>query len=105
MRFLTSAIERAGRDAGPHHIWWWRASVPAIFTCMKAHWYNIERTFGLGEGQSGRASHCNNAIRGRGQLLTNKKYANKIRCYLCIADLLRYCRNAIAQPVAHHLPP
>gem|GEM_PF-1891990 len=22
MRFLTSDIERAGRDAGPHHVWW-----------------------------------------------------------------------------------
>jgi len=22
MRFLTSDIKRAGRDAGPHHVWW-----------------------------------------------------------------------------------
>jgi len=39
MRFLTSDIERAGRDAGPHHVWWRRASAPAIFTCMNAHWH------------------------------------------------------------------
>jgi len=37
MRFLTSDIERAGRDAGPHHVWWRRASVPAIFTRTKSH--------------------------------------------------------------------
>jgi len=40
MRFLTSNIGRAGRDADPHHLLWWRrASVPAIFTYMKADWY------------------------------------------------------------------
>jgi len=40
MRFLTSNMERAGRDAGPHHfLWWRRASVPAIFTCMRIRWY------------------------------------------------------------------
>jgi len=39
MRFLACDIERAGRDAGPYYVWWRRASVPAIFRCMKAHWY------------------------------------------------------------------
>jgi|GEM_PF-766189 len=39
MRLLTCDIERAGRDAGPYYVWWRRASVPAIFRCMKAHWY------------------------------------------------------------------
>jgi len=39
MRFLACDIERAGRDAGPYDVWWRRASVPAIFRCMKAHWY------------------------------------------------------------------
>jgi len=38
MRLLTSDIKRAGRDAGSHHVWWRRASVPAIITCMKARW-------------------------------------------------------------------
>jgi|GEM_PF-1229224 len=42
MRFLTSNIERAGRDAGPHHLLWWRrASVPAISTYVKAQWYHL----------------------------------------------------------------
>jgi len=36
MHLLTCDIERAGRDAGPYYVWWRRASVPAVFRCMKA---------------------------------------------------------------------
>jgi len=40
----SSLPQRAGRDAGPHYVWWWRASVPAVFACMKAHWYHLRES-------------------------------------------------------------
>ena len=41
MRGKKGNVGWTGRDAGPHHEWWRRASVPAILTYLNAHSYNI----------------------------------------------------------------
>ncbi len=39
MRGQMGNMGWTGRDAGPHHHWWRRASAPAILTYLKAHRY------------------------------------------------------------------
>ncbi len=41
MRGQMGNMGWTGRDAGPHHHWWRRASAPAILTYLKAHRYYL----------------------------------------------------------------